>query len=594
MTDSWYMWVTVFAVCSVGVVWFAIRQRRQVADDAGVCGKCAYPVRGLSTPICPECGADRRVVGIREASVWNRISANKRRRITAVVWSGWLLALTYFAWTPYQGYLQPGKRFIFDDADCELTGTTLRHRAPRLCISRGWEISSFGYLNVKSAPPGTMPERWAVRVEIGSSGLWPDGLDPDLFLNHNRRSHLDYGFFVFDERSGCHACVDPTRKNDMFSPAGYGGCESEWQPVLRKFVEKNWTQYLGTDVYDDVILLLKTVKPLGYQAAGGTVGRWTLRAGGSGRAEWQPDKRVSYAVMGALFILWLCGVVPILRKKETVAPSLAEDLVSLESDDVIDESVAVAGDNSAESAEASSITSISSGGRLILRVAIFFAIVISLAFGGRAGYREWQFRKKVDALCATLVANKIGVHRSIPKDITTSGYGRSQLKKLLENRSTIPFVAGCIFRDLYDADSSDLSEVFLKLCDTASAFESKRPGEWDWLMDEINHFPGPDTASIIHYRLLNSDDAGERRNAAYSIATMPELIDRDVLRTAFDKEDWMYAKLGLAYALRRAGDDYPDEWLRSVMRDNLNSTDEEDRRLYQQASEILEEPIGGE
>lgn len=27
------------------------------------CGACGYPVRGLTTTICPECGADRNIVG---------------------------------------------------------------------------------------------------------------------------------------------------------------------------------------------------------------------------------------------------------------------------------------------------------------------------------------------------------------------------------------------------------------------------------------------------------------------------------------------------------------------------------------------------
>jgi len=35
-----------------------------VRDAAPRCGHCGYDVRGLPSPVCPECGSDLRIVGV--------------------------------------------------------------------------------------------------------------------------------------------------------------------------------------------------------------------------------------------------------------------------------------------------------------------------------------------------------------------------------------------------------------------------------------------------------------------------------------------------------------------------------------------------
>lgn len=44
--------------------------RQKGSETSGVCGNCGYIVRGLPTLLCPECGADLRVVGI--VTKWRR------------------------------------------------------------------------------------------------------------------------------------------------------------------------------------------------------------------------------------------------------------------------------------------------------------------------------------------------------------------------------------------------------------------------------------------------------------------------------------------------------------------------------------------
>mgnify|MGYP005845222723 CR=1 FL=1 len=47
-----------------GVVLLVMHYRRPGGGEGNQCGRCGYPVRGVSTLNCPECGADLREVGI--------------------------------------------------------------------------------------------------------------------------------------------------------------------------------------------------------------------------------------------------------------------------------------------------------------------------------------------------------------------------------------------------------------------------------------------------------------------------------------------------------------------------------------------------
>lgn len=58
------------------------------ADADSQCGRCGYCVRGLDGPVCPECGADLRVVGVTTPA------ARRRRRLRPWAWAIlWTLAL---------------------------------------------------------------------------------------------------------------------------------------------------------------------------------------------------------------------------------------------------------------------------------------------------------------------------------------------------------------------------------------------------------------------------------------------------------------------------------------------------------------------
>ena len=80
------------AVCCLA---FSLYSRTPRRHSASVCGKCQYPVAGLTTFTCPECGSDLRTVGI--------LAANHARPMPlwlkctlwsiAVPGSGWVLTM---------------------------------------------------------------------------------------------------------------------------------------------------------------------------------------------------------------------------------------------------------------------------------------------------------------------------------------------------------------------------------------------------------------------------------------------------------------------------------------------------------------------
>lgn len=65
------------------------------SNDLG-CGRCGYPICGLASTICPECGADRRVVGVRHARA--ELPARVRQAIAAVLWTIGFVAVAAILW----------------------------------------------------------------------------------------------------------------------------------------------------------------------------------------------------------------------------------------------------------------------------------------------------------------------------------------------------------------------------------------------------------------------------------------------------------------------------------------------------------------
>lgn len=84
--------VVALVMLIAGIVMLARSRRQAGASGEGNCGKCGYLVAGLSTFVCPECGADLRVAGI----VAPRKSRGLAIAMVAVGGAGLLLACAGF------------------------------------------------------------------------------------------------------------------------------------------------------------------------------------------------------------------------------------------------------------------------------------------------------------------------------------------------------------------------------------------------------------------------------------------------------------------------------------------------------------------
>lgn len=93
---AWAVMFLMLAVAPVLCTWLGVMWRRRFPSEKGggtgepVCGACRYPVRGLSTFTCPECGADLRDVGIIKTG-----ASNGGLRWTITAWTIMWAALTF-------------------------------------------------------------------------------------------------------------------------------------------------------------------------------------------------------------------------------------------------------------------------------------------------------------------------------------------------------------------------------------------------------------------------------------------------------------------------------------------------------------------
>lgn len=97
-------WLVALAVMFAGTVFLPrvfllFRGGRRYIEN--VCGKCGYPLHGLPTPVCPECGSDTGRVG-------TRLAVGPSRAARWWAWGAWVVALmtaNYFYFWEVDNYL---------------------------------------------------------------------------------------------------------------------------------------------------------------------------------------------------------------------------------------------------------------------------------------------------------------------------------------------------------------------------------------------------------------------------------------------------------------------------------------------------------
>jgi len=573
LSDHWFMWVCVFAVATMVAPLFAWWQRRRVVDEDGVCAGCGYAVRGLSGPICPECGADINDVGLRYPSAWNSFSIRTRRLVGVGVWTAWLIALLLLGWAPYERLLQPGGRSIGDSVNCEKTGAGWR-----IVIARSWYVEGLGFDNVVAPPVGAVPERWGVRLDR-DPGPWcgwgPSALDAQRRLEDPYFScDAEAGFFVFDTLSACYAWSDPT--DDHLRLKINGACDGEWREPLQSWLDRNWGDALGAGLFDDVVALRDAVERQPFLKPFGTVSGWTMTYGGSGRDVWEAGPRGNNAIAIGLGALWIVGVWWLCRRRASAVESASTGRVATD--------------------EASRDSAIGPGPDAIIRrrkrltafltrVAFCVGLTLVFAYGGLSGYRYWEFGQRLKKVRASLIA-LTGVYQSLPDEIVQSRRGQEMLKDLLLSNATSPFVAGAIFRDLKEAGVEGLDEALIAACRARRAYRGNRPYDWSWVSDEFRDFPGVHAADLS-VSLTTSDNVSDRLGAASQLRNLAQYLDQKTIRGAFDNEASIEVRIAIAYLLRKMGDHHSDAWINRIV---LEHADDSDPAVFRAAKRVQDTP----
>lgn len=161
MSTVWWCLLVLFALATLGLIALAHRLRRGgAASELPCCGHCGYPLVGLPTTVCPECGTDSTVVGPSRATWWNRQLPQRRRALWLAVWTAWVGGAAALAWGPFDRYVQPG-------TVCAGDAVFLLPPASSACetaIARRWTIWRWGWQAQTPRGAGAEQAMWCVAV----------------------------------------------------------------------------------------------------------------------------------------------------------------------------------------------------------------------------------------------------------------------------------------------------------------------------------------------------------------------------------------------------------------------------------------------
>lgn len=187
MSEAWYYLGGAFLCLTGWVVGWRLLSRKRVSHGHSACAFCGYFTTGLPTSICPECGKDLNVVGIRRPTRWREFSPGARLGFTLLSFTAAFWTAAGLVWIPFNAHLQPGT-YLFSDVVC-LTASkrqqTVQISRAASAYCRPWERNA---MLARIAPPSA----WVVEIlETGSMS----GPDPAEILEA-RMAH----FIVLPEK----------------------------------------------------------------------------------------------------------------------------------------------------------------------------------------------------------------------------------------------------------------------------------------------------------------------------------------------------------------------------------------------------------
>jgi len=204
------VWTVVAAALCVGLTVFLVVYLRRGASLIGFeprCAVCGYRVCGLPTAICPECGSDLDVVGLRRPTRWDHLSPARRWWLLAAGWTTVMVWLALLAWSPFRGYAQPGQAVLQD-----LVEYASESGPYAIKIRRQWTFASTSCRAASTPPPGESPERVALNVYYKYSYTGrSSGLPDPNEVYSQYRTYPEFAVDLRDERYALCLPVPPKR-----------------------------------------------------------------------------------------------------------------------------------------------------------------------------------------------------------------------------------------------------------------------------------------------------------------------------------------------------------------------------------------------
>lgn len=315
MAWSWYVILGVLVVYGV-VLWGAYRHgRRRPAEDEGVCTYCGYSVRGLPSSICPECGSDLDVVGVRRASWWYRLRPGQRAWLMILVWTIGYAMAAWLAWVPFHERLQPGIFCAWDNCSLRVPEKDLR-----LWLERGVIRSCWPWEREEVMSSITHPTHWGIcftRMQYFFYFMSWDVGSQDWYEIYVGTSEYDKKLWQKDDDASWFFVLDDS--------IHYRYKEPHTGRLLRREGDhsedlKHWVEYWADRAQvRDLYNLVNESMRVGMSAPFGQMDtlKYPLEktdAFGRG-SRWLQDTRWTWGYWLAIMFVYLIGLVIFMRKK---------------------------------------------------------------------------------------------------------------------------------------------------------------------------------------------------------------------------------------------------------------------------------------
>jgi hypothetical protein len=295
MSTGWYAGAICYAAY-VAAAWLFLRwQRHKSTREEALCGECGYPRRGLPGPICPECGSDVNVVGIRRPTWWNCLSPVARGFSLLIGWTVAIAGAAGLSWDAYREFVEPGVSVRYEVIGATSLSGGFELGVRRECAERDWGIRSDHRQSLLHAPEH-------VTATVGVWGnIWHGDLREELhFVVEERETHRAFSL-------GCYPCPPASVPPDVTSRT-HDDAHGDWQLALNRWLEAVGERYQCPAVCTEVPPVMHGLLQAPYTPFPNPLTSSFRNAGYVWWRRWHPDRLYRALLVTVWLAIWLVPV----------------------------------------------------------------------------------------------------------------------------------------------------------------------------------------------------------------------------------------------------------------------------------------------